>query len=146
MCRVDSATIRSVRPGCSGKTEPSQNPDACRRSGCNVSAEADKRGDLMPLDDKEQRILAEIERQFYEEDPELARAVQRIEKPSRVGARLSLLGIIAGLAIVVAYVSVTWLAAAGFVLLVASATSLVNSLRLRGWRSESSELHDTADE
>jgi len=100
----------------------------------------------MPLDDKEQRILAEIERQFYEEDPELARAVQRIEKPSRVGARLSLLGIIAGLAIVVAYVSVTWLAAAGFVLLVASATSLVNSLRLRGWRSESSELHDTADE
>ena len=29
----------------------------------------------MPLDDHEQKILAEIERQFYEEDPELARAV-----------------------------------------------------------------------
>ena len=27
----------------------------------------------MPLDDHEQKILAEIERQFYEEDPELAR-------------------------------------------------------------------------
>ena len=32
----------------------------------------------MPLDDREQKILAEIERQFYEEDPELARAVDRI--------------------------------------------------------------------
>ena len=53
----------------------------------------------MPLDDKEQRILAEIERQFYEEDPELARAVEKIERPSRFGVRLSLLGVIAGLVI-----------------------------------------------
>jgi ferredoxin len=96
-------------------------------------------GDLMPLDDKEQRILAEIERQFYEEDPELARAVKKIEKPARVGIRLSLLGVIAGLAIVIAYVSYTWVAVAGFTLLVASATSLVNGMRLRGWRSEVDE-------
>jgi hypothetical protein len=32
----------------------------------------------MPLDDKEQEILAEIERQFYEEDPQLAHAVKNI--------------------------------------------------------------------
>lgn len=89
----------------------------------------------MPLDDKEQRILEEIERQFYEEDPDLARAVKRIEKPSRVGIRLSLVGIVAGLAIVIAYVSVTWIAVLGFALLVASATALVNALRARGWRS-----------
>jgi hypothetical protein len=87
----------------------------------------------MPLDDKEQRILAEIERQFYEEDPELARAVQRIEKPARIGIKLALLGVIAGLAIVIAYVSITWIAALGFALLVASATALVNAIRLRGW-------------
>jgi hypothetical protein len=99
----------------------------------------------MPLDDKEQRILAEIERQFYEEDPELARAVQRIERPLRIGTKLSVLGIIAGLAIVIAYVSETWVAAAGFALLVASATSLVNALRARGWRHDSAESVDEID-
>lgn len=93
----------------------------------------------MPLDDKEQRILEEIERQFYEEDPELARAVKRIEKPTRIGLRLSFVGVIAGLAIVIAYVSVTWIAVIGFALLVASATSLVNTLRLRGWREPSEQ-------
>ncbi len=30
----------------------------------------------MPLDDREQRILEEIERQFYEEDPKLAETVR----------------------------------------------------------------------
>ena len=100
----------------------------------------------MPLDDKEQRILAEIERQFYEEDPELARAVKHHQKPARVGVRLSILGIIVGLAVVIAYVSITWVAVAGFVLLVASATALVNALRLRDWSSQASEERDTADE
>lgn len=93
----------------------------------------------MPLDDKEQRILEEIERQFYEEDPELARAVKRIEKPNRIGLRLSFVGVIAGLAVVIAYVSVTWIAALGFALLVASATSLVNTMRLRGWHRSSEQ-------
>lgn len=87
----------------------------------------------MPLDDKEQKILEEIERQFLEEDPELARAVRRIERPVRFGVRLSALGVVAGLAIVIAYVSVTWIAALGFALMVASATSLVHALRARGW-------------
>ena len=100
----------------------------------------------MPLDDKEQRILAEIERQFYEEDPELARAVRKIERPSRVGARLSLLGVIVGLTIVIAYVSYTWIAVAGFALLVVSATSLVNAIRIRGWRSETTESEDSLPE
>ena len=90
----------------------------------------------MPLDDKEQKILAEIERQFLEEDPELARAVKRIERPTRIGVRLSAIGVVVGLAIVIAYVSVTWIAALGFALMVASATSLVHALRARGWRSE----------
>jgi len=100
----------------------------------------------MPLDDKEQRILAEIERQFYEEDPELARAVRKIEKPARFGVRLSLLGMVVGLAIVIAYVSYLWVAVAGFVLLVASATSLVNALRLRGWHEHDPEPEDSLPE
>ena len=96
----------------------------------------------MPLDDKEQRILEEIERQFYEEDPDLARAVKRIEKPSRIGLRLSIVGVIAGLAVVIAYVSVTWIAVLGFALLVASATSLVNALRVRGWKRAEEEASE----
>jgi len=99
-------------------------------------------GDKMPLDDNEQKILEEIERQFYEEDPELARAVERIERPSRVGVRLSLLGVIAGLIIVIAYVSTTWVALLGFALLVASSTSLVGALRVRGWRQAPSEVDE----
>lgn len=96
----------------------------------------------MALDDKEQKILADIERQFYEEDPELARAVKRIERPARVGLRLSLLGVLAGLVIVIAYVSTTWVAVLGFALLVASATALVNALRVRGWRVSVKESDD----
>ncbi len=87
----------------------------------------------MGLDDKEQKILADIERQFYEEDPELARAVRQIERPARVGLRLSLVGVVAGLVIVIAYVSTTWVAVLGFALLVVSAAALVNALRARGW-------------
>jgi hypothetical protein len=100
----------------------------------------------MPLDDKEQKILEEIERRFYEEDPELARAVKKIERPSRIGVRLSVLGVIAGLAIIIAYVSITWVAAIGFALLVASATALVNALRLRGWQTEEADLDEAPSE
>ena len=100
----------------------------------------------MPLDDKEQKILEEIERRFYEEDPELARAVKKIEKPSRIGVRLSILGVIAGLAIIIAYVSITWVAAIGFALLVASATALVNAIRLRGWGTEEVDLDEAPSE
>ncbi len=99
--------------------------------------------EYMPLDDKEQKILADIERQFYDEDPELARAVKKIEKPTRIGVRLSLVGVVAGLVVVIAYVSTTWVAVLGFALLVASATALVNALRLRGW---SGSVHETDDE
>lgn len=111
-----------------------------------VSTWADQCGDPMPLDDNEQRILAEIERQFYEEDPELARAVNKVERPSRFGVRLSLAGVILGLAIVIAYISSTPIAVAGFALLVGSATALVNALRIRGWRYESSESEDSLPE
>jgi Protein of unknown function (DUF3040) len=96
----------------------------------------------MALDDKEQKILADIERQFYEEDPELARAVRKIERPARIGLRLSLLGVVAGLVIVIIYVSTTWIAVLGFALLVASATALVNALRVRGWSVPVKESDD----
>jgi len=98
----------------------------------------------MPLDDNEQKILAEIERQFYEEDPELARAVRDIQHPSRLWMRLALFGVIAGLAVIVAFfTSSTLIAFAGFGLVVASATVLVNGLR--GQAEESDEADSEQD-
>jgi hypothetical protein len=94
----------------------------------------------MALDDHEQKILAEIERQFYEEDPELARAVRQIAKPSRIGVRLAMLGVVAGLAIVIGFfASNTVVAFVGFALLVGSAAALVTGLRSRAWRSADHE-------
>ena len=100
----------------------------------------------MPLDDNEQKILEEIERQFYDEDPELARAVERIERPSRVGIGLSLLGVLVGLVIVVAYVSIIWVALLGFALLLASATSLVGAVRAGGWSVPQREVDEETAE
>jgi hypothetical protein len=97
----------------------------------------------MPLDDHEQKILAEIERQFYEEDPELARAVRDISRPSRVGIRLAVLGVIAGLAVVIGFFTTrTLVAILGFALLVVSATALVTGIRSRGWQVTVAEPDD----
>lgn len=88
----------------------------------------------MPLDDREQRILAEIERQFYEDDPDLARAVKNIERTGRFGVKLPLLGLLAGLGTVVFFfTSQTLIALLGFAVMVVSATALVQAIRVRGW-------------
>lgn len=88
----------------------------------------------MPLDDREQRILAEIERQFYEDDPDLVQAVRNIDRSRGFGLRLPLVGLVGGLAIVVAFfTSQTIVALAGFTLMVVSATALVHEIRRRGW-------------
>lgn len=99
----------------------------------------------MPLDDHEQRILAEIERQFYEEDPALANAVRNIDRPSRFGIRLPLVGLIVGIAIVLGTFTISAIAAlAGFALMVVSATALVHGIRSRaiGGGSEGDRLSD----
>lgn len=86
----------------------------------------------MPLDDHEQRILDEIERQFYEEDPDLALAVRNIDRSGRFGVRLPLVGLIAGMVVVLAtFTASTPLAILGFVLMVVSATALAHGIRNR---------------
>jgi hypothetical protein len=95
--------------------------------------EADEEKRSMPLSDREQKILAEIERHFYEEDPALARAVRNIDRNPRTGMRLPLLGAVSGLVIIGAtFTSSTWLALIGFALLVVSATYLAQAIRARG--------------
>ncbi len=54
----------------------------------------------MGLDDREQRILDEIERQFYDENPDLADAVRNIARvPMSVG-RLRMAGVLAVIGLV----------------------------------------------
>lgn len=86
----------------------------------------------MPLDDREQKILAEIERQFYEEDPELAHAVDRINRPSQLRLRLAIVGVLGGLGVVLFFFATnTILALVGFAILIGSAMVLVPEVRRR---------------
>ena len=60
----------------------------------------------------------------YEDDPDLVQAVKNIDRSRGIGIRLPLVGLIGGLAIVVAFfTSQTLVALAGFTLMVVSATA-----------------------
>ena len=88
----------------------------------------------MPLDDREQQILAEIERQFYQEDPDLANAVRNISGRGlgKWSGRLAIAGIIVGIIVLVAtfrYNSIV--ALSGFLLIVISTTALLRDYRRR---------------
>jgi hypothetical protein len=92
----------------------------------------------MALDDHEQKILAEIERRSTKKILSWL-AVGR-SPPSRIGVRLAMLGVVAGLAIVIGFfASNTVVAFLGFGLLVGSAAALVTGLRSRAWRATESE-------
>ena len=75
----------------------------------------------MPLDDREQRILEEIERQFYEDDPRLAETVRTASAASSAGGQFkwALLGLLGGAALMLVFFTrVTLVALAGFVIMV----------------------------
>lgn len=88
----------------------------------------------MPLNEREQRILEEIERQFYQDDPKLAQTVANttLESMSRRWNRLAVVGFIAGLIIMIAtFERFTAVALGGFVAMVGSAGWLAMNLRRR---------------
>jgi hypothetical protein len=75
----------------------------------------------MPLDDREQRILEEIERQFYEDDPRLAETVRTAGAATTSGGQLkwALLGLVSGAALMLVFFTrMTLVALAGFVVMV----------------------------
>lgn len=85
----------------------------------------------MPLSDREQRILEEIERQFYEDDPAFAVSVSstRLSR-RRPTPRWAVTGVVAGLTIML--VAFTWnsfVALGGFVLMAVSLAWALTSLR-----------------
>ena len=88
----------------------------------------------MPLNDREQKILDEIERQFLQDDPKLAKAVRTASATNvfRRSAQRSVAGFVAGLALMlVFFTSNTLVAMVGFVIMVASASFFVIALRRR---------------
>lgn len=85
----------------------------------------------MPLNEDEQRILEEIERQFYEEDPDLAHSVASASLRSRLRPhrRIAIVGFIIGLVVMIVSLKTLWVATLGFILMLVSAGWLAMTFR-----------------
>jgi F0F1-type ATP synthase assembly protein I len=82
----------------------------------------------MPLDDREQRILDEIERQFYEEDPRLAETVRNttLATVSARNLKWAILALIVGVGIMLGFFTrSTPVALVGFVIMVLAVAWIV---------------------
>lgn len=90
----------------------------------------------MPLSDREQQILQEIEDQLYEQDPDFARGVSSTTLPVvlRRNVRRGILGLISGLAVLIAFFFYPRLpvGVVAFLLMVASAYYIYDNLRKIG--------------
>jgi hypothetical protein len=97
----------------------------------------------MPLDDREQRILEEIERQFYQEDPKLAETVRSASIASLSGSHLkwAVLGLVAGLGVMLGFFTRnTFVALAGFAVMVGALAWIIAIVRRRAGMGSSSPL------
>lgn len=88
----------------------------------------------MPLNDREQKILEEIEKQFYADDPKLAQTVAKttLESVSQRWTPIAIGGFVVGVIIMLAFfTSQVLVAGAGFILMVVSAGWIAMDLRRR---------------
>lgn len=85
----------------------------------------------MPLSEHEQRILEEIERSFYDDATAPENAARPAANASR-NLKLSAVGFVAGLAIVIAFIATTVVAFAGFLVMLGSAFVFERNLRRLG--------------
>lgn len=86
----------------------------------------------MPLNEEEERILAEIERQLHATDPESAKRISSttLQRYLARNCKLALLGFVVGLVILLAAFASSWiLGIFGFLVMVASAVVLIQNLR-----------------
>ncbi len=100
----------------------------------------------MALDDREQKILEEIERNLYAEDPKLAQTVARADLSARIRRRRLVAGIgfFVGLAIMLGtFTRFSFLAGLGFILMVASAATIATTIR--GARAERTASFSVSD-
>jgi hypothetical protein len=89
----------------------------------------------VPLSEDEQRILHEIEQQFYESDPAFAREVGKTTLYRHAGRNLkwATLGFVCGFALlIVAFASSLLLGFAGFLVMLGSAVVFERNLRKMG--------------
>lgn len=89
----------------------------------------------MPLSEEEQRVLDEIERQFYASDPTLARTVQRSAPKTVTGRRVGkgVVAIVAGIVVLlIGFTTSPLLGFCGFLLMLGGALSLHAALRSGG--------------
>jgi len=86
----------------------------------------------VPLNEDEQRILAEIERRFHADDPESARRIGTAGLRDYLvrNCRWATVGLFLGLVILVAAFASSWvLGIFGFLLMLASAIVLIQNIR-----------------
>jgi hypothetical protein len=89
----------------------------------------------VPLSEDEERILKDIEREFYENDPAFAREVGEttLYRHAWRNIKLSLVGFVAGLAALVVSLSVNYLFAfGGFLIMLACALVIERNARKMG--------------
>ncbi len=98
----------------------------------------------MPLSEDEQRILQDIERSFYENDPGFARVVSSdaLYRHARRNCKLALVGFVLSLVLLLAtFTSAPLLAFVGFIAMVACAVVFVQNTK----RITTAGLKDVAD-
>ena len=88
----------------------------------------------MPLSEHEQRLLEQMERALYAEDPKFATSLRSASttRGSRMRAALGVLGVLAGLGLVLAGVasSVAVIGAAGFAVMLVGAVAIYSAFRM----------------
>jgi hypothetical protein len=103
----------------------------------------------VPLSEDEQRILHEIEQQFYESDPAFARGVGKTTLYRHAGRNLkwAALGFVAGFVLLVtSFTSHLYLGFLGFAVMLASAFFFERNLRKMGkagWKQVTGSLKTT---
>ncbi len=102
----------------------------------------------MPLSEEEQRILHEIERNFYERDPDFARGVSQHTLYRHAGrnCKWAAVGFLAALVILVVFFTTSLVVAGlGFLLMLGSALVFERNVRKMGkagWESATQSVRD----
>ena len=88
----------------------------------------------MPLDEREQRILEEIERKLAEEDPKLVESVSRATVSTHALSRIrwGVLAFLAGFVLMLFFVLSIWFAVVGFVVMLGAGLVVYHYLKRMG--------------
>lgn len=102
----------------------------------------------MPLSEDEKRILNQMEKRLYAEDPASAQRISATTLPRYLArnCRWATLGFLAGLVVLLVAFTTSWvLGLLGFLVMVGSAVVFVQNLRMmgrHGWRQLTANLQE----